>query len=353
MIDPTDGLDSPAGPRYTDAPSRNATSCAVRQAEVSMTERTAASSRASLASRLPTLLGALALALGVGCHPLGFLRTNKERVPETPTREKPERGPEKAKLPSRYEVRVAPVLFFTDFKVHSDLPMFAELAKMRDRIQAELKLPPTTETIRVYLFETEQAYKRYLRQKYPELYKLDRRAFFVAERRGMGMGEDLLVFTYDSKRLVQDLRHELTHALLHGVIREVPQWLDEGLAEYFELPPGKENVNAEHVERLRADLLNRKVRLSLSRLERLQEVHQMHPAEYRESWAWVYLMLRGGKPEAKQVLLQYLHQLRVGKHPGDLAPRLEKVFNSPEEALTALLARLDADLARARADARK
>jgi hypothetical protein len=167
------------------------------------------------------------------------------------------------------------------------------------------------------------------------------------------MGEELLVFTYDSKRLMQDLRHELTHALLHGVIKEVPQWLDEGLAEYFELPPPREGVNSEHVERLRSDLANRRARLSLARLEKLTQVHQMHPAEYRESWAWVYLMLRGNKPEAKEMLLRYLHQLRTGRHPGDLAPRMEKVFNAPEEALTALLARLDADLARARADARK
>src|SRR5262249_55606648 len=239
------------------------------------------------------------------------------------------------------------------YKLPDDLPMFAELAAMRDRIHAELKLPPSSEPIKVYLFESEGAYKRYLRLKYPDLYRLDRRAFFVANPVGMsGLSEELLVFTYDSKRLMQDLRHELTHALLHGVIKKVPQWLDEGLAEFFELPPANDGANAEHVERLKADLTNRRARLSLARLEKLTEVHQMHPAEYRESWAWVYLMMRGNKPEAKTMLLQYLAQLRMGRE-SDLAPRMEKVFNSPEEALTALLNRLDADLARARADARK
>jgi hypothetical protein len=319
-----------------------------------MTQREAASSRGGLAGWWPALAGLLAptLALVAGCHSLGLgFLSNKDTVPPRPPADKVVRGPEKANLPSRYQVRVAPVLFFTDYKLPDDLPMFTELAAMRDRIQAELKLPPTTEPIRVYLFETEGAYKRYLRQEYPDLYRLDRRAFFVAQPRGMG--EELLVFTYDSKRLMQDLRHELTHALLHSVIKEVPQWLDEGLAEYFELPPAREGVNPEHVERLKSDLANRRARLSLSRLEKLTQVHQMHPAEYRESWAWAYLMLRGNKPEAKTMLLQYLQQLRTGRHPGDLAPRLEKVFNSPEEALTALLNRLDADLARARADARK
>ena len=49
--------------------------------------------------------------------------------------------------------------------------------------------------------------------------------------------EDLLVYTYWGDRIQQDLRHELTHALLHSVLKDVPLWLDEGLAEYFELPP--------------------------------------------------------------------------------------------------------------------
>ena len=32
-----------------------------------------------------------------------------------------------------------------------------------------------------------------------------------------------------------DLRHEATHALLHGSLPMVPLWLDEGLAKYFEV----------------------------------------------------------------------------------------------------------------------
>ena len=91
--------------------------------------------------------------------------------------------------------------------------------------------------------------------------------------------------------------------------------------------------------------------VGLTRLERLTQVDDMKPAEYRESWAWAHLLLRG-TPEAKTLLLSYLQQLRGSRHPGPLAPRLEKLFSAPEEALTAHLARLEADLARARADAR-
>jgi hypothetical protein len=302
---------------------------------------------------MASLVGAAApfLALLVGCSSFSFLRsTPKEKPTPKVAREAPaHEDSEPARLPSRFQVRVAPVLFLSDYQLHPDLPLFSELADLRDQIQKDLALPPATETVKVYLFETEKQYRSYLRTEYPELYKLGRRAFFIAQPRPGG--EDLLVFTYDSKRIRQDLRHELTHALLHGVIKEVPQWLDEGLAEYYEQPPGQNGVNPEHVQRLRADLASGRARLSLPRLEKLTQVDDMKPPEYRESWAWAHLMLRG-KPEARAVLLAYLQQLRGAKHPGPLAPRLEKVYSAPDEALTAHLARLEAELSRQQADAR-
>ena len=71
--------------------------------------------------------------------------------------------------------------------------------------------------------------------------------------------------------------------MLHGVIRDVPIWLDEGLAEYFELPPENEGVNPQHLEFIRRESYHP----DLARLEKLEEVRQMGRPEYREAWAWV------------------------------------------------------------------
>ena len=150
-----------------------------------------------------------------------------------------------------------------------------------------------------------------MQARYPDLPL--RRAFFVAQPRTIGGAEDLLVYTFWGEHIQQDLRHELTHALLHSVIRDVPLWLDEGLAEYFELPPDRMGVNPAHLENLRSGPLG-PYKPDLARLEGLTEVEQMTPAEYRESWAWVHLMLRD-KPEAKSVLTNYLHQLRRQQRP--------------------------------------
>src|SRR5947199_2066094 len=151
--------------------------------------------------------------------------------------------------------------------------------------------------------------------KYPYLPK--RRAFFVAEPRPIG-GEELMVYTFwgNGERIEQDLRHELTHALLHSVLKDVPLWLDEGIAEFFETPPGNDGLNPEHLRLLRSE----NARPNLARLENLTEVKDMKPAEYREAWAWVHLMLRG-RPEARNVMLQYLRELRTNPQPGPLRTR--------------------------------
>jgi len=66
----------------------------------------------------------------------------------------------------------------------------------------------------------------------------------------------------------------------------------------------------------------------------------MTPAEYREAWAWVHMLL-DDKPEAKAVLTQYLQQLRSNANPGPLGPRLASIYLSLNEALANHIAKLD------------
>src|SRR5207248_957032 len=136
--------------------------------------------------------------------------------------------------------------------------------------------------------------------------------------------------TYWGDKVQQDLRHELTHALLHSVLKNVPLWLDEGLAEFFELPPHKQGVNDSHLNHMRRGLDG--FAPDLVRLEQLREVNQMTPAEYREGWAWVHWFLRG-RQDAKPVLLAYLQLLRSTPEPGLLRPKLAQVRSTPEDDL--------------------
>jgi hypothetical protein len=222
--------------------------------------------------------------------------------------------------PSRYSFRIPPYVFLSDFEIDRKKPVFDELAKLSDQVYSELRLTPGRSAVQVYLFETKERYDEFMHAAYPNLPA--RRAFFIQQQRALGGSDELMVYTSWGERIQQDLRHELTHALLHSVIRDVPLWLDEGLAEYFELPPSEHGINSSHVETLRRDY-GITFQPDLDRLERMKDVNEMKGPEYREAWLWVHWMMQS-TPETKSVLLAYLQDLRKS-NPGPLAPRLTAV----------------------------
>jgi hypothetical protein len=286
------------------------------------------SSRFRRARWLGLLVGLMVSGLLSGCNSLRLVAT----APEKSERVEKEPAPT---LPGKKSLRVSQFVFLSDVDLKADLPLFQELAELRDQVYQELQLPSANNLVQVYLFDDKDRYERYMKTQYPYLPK--RRAFFVAQVFRSGGPEELCVYTYLGERIQQDLRHELTHALLHSVLKGVPLWLDEGLAEYFEVPPSWRGVHNQHLQAFRAagsetfqPDLNRLEELSKS--ESPQQVAKMTPPEYRESWAWVHLMLRG-KPEGKAVLLAYLQQLRTTPKAGFLQPRLTAVYPNLEEAL--------------------
>jgi hypothetical protein len=269
---------------------------------------------------------ALSACILSGCDTLRFFSTS----PEDP---KFGRTVQKPAPPGKNSFRQPPFTFAYDFdNLKRDHPLFKDLEALRDQVAKELHVPAGTAPVQVYLFEDKPRFEKFMRATYDDLPE-DRRAFFIEKPRGMG-GRDLLVYTFwgDNARIQQDMRHECTHALLHSVLCEVPMWLDEGLAEYFELPAETSGLNDTHVEFFRRAIRDGSFKPDLARLEGLTQVKQMNAAEYREAWAWAHLMLRS-TPEAKKVLRNYLMQLKTNPHPGALAPRLAEVFPSPEEAL--------------------
>jgi hypothetical protein len=241
--------------------------------------------------------------------------------------------------PGKHFHHIPPYVFLSDFELDANLPLFRELSNLREQISSELQLATTHKLIRVYLFETRAKYEKYLAEKQPDL-PPNRRAFFVAPPRPLGGPEELLVYTFWSDRIQQDLRHELTHALLHSVLVDVPLWLDEGLAEYFENPQGWSGINYKHLDNLQRGT-GGPFQPNLDRLEKVRKVDDMGMPEYREAWAWVHFMLRG-QPQTRQVLLQYLKELRTKADPGPLRPRLQTVVATLEPALMSHLKKLDA-----------
>jgi hypothetical protein len=241
------------------------------------------------------------------------------------------------RLPGKYEVRVGRYLFLSDAELTAQHPMLKSLETLQEQISTELRLPPSDHLIHVYLFADKPAFEAYMQHHFRDLPA--RRAFFMA-RTDVRRGDELMVFGFWGDHIRDDLRHELTHATLHGILRQVPLWLDEGLAEFFEVDPSRDGVSQRHLLGFRQND-GPKTEPDLERLERLTQVQEMGVADYREAWAWVHFCLRG-QPEARKVLLQYLQHLRREVPPDRLETRLRTVLPDPAAALKRHLRQLDA-----------
>lgn len=301
------------------------------------------SPRTRAATRLAALAGLAAglLAVPVGCE---SVRPDSPPAPPNTTAPGSARGVEPSgtaglpaaanTAPGKHATRRGYYVLYHDFEVDRDDPLFAELDALPDRVFGELRLPPGNTVIQVFLFDTRERYQRYMKAHYRNLPD-DRRAYMIAVPRIGGGPDELKVFTWMGDHLRTDLQHELTHALLRSVLKDVPMWLDEGLAGFFEVPPDADGVNPNHLEILRRGPFQP----NMARLEELRAVAQMQKPEYREAWAWVHLMLRGS-PEAGAVLRDYLQALRTNPNPGPLLPRLKEAVPDPDVVLAEHLARV-------------
>jgi hypothetical protein len=208
----------------------------------------------------------------------------------------------RAELPERNAVTYDQLVIHSDLELPSSHRLLDDLRQLRGDVLQTLALPPSDEPIHVYLFETERQFDEFMRRAYPKFPV--RRAFFVES------DTRLAVYAYWGDRVAEDLRHETVHGYLHSVVRNMPLWLDEGLAEYFEVPRGTGGLNRPHAESLLTMLMSQGWRPNLSRLESLADAGQMKQEDYAEAWAWMHWMLESD-PALRVSLQQYLQSLRV------------------------------------------
>jgi hypothetical protein len=209
--------------------------------------------------------------------------------------------------------------------IHSDTPLpqhhrlLEELQVQRSRLSTKLGLSVSDESIHVYLFPTSEELATYMCIYFPDL--PDRRAFFVES------DTRLTVYAYWGDRVAEDLRHEVAHGYLHAVVPQLPLWLDEGLAEYFEVPRGMGGVNQPHVEHL-VDQCDGGWRPDIQRLERLRDAGELTQIDYAESWAWMHFLLET-TPQRREFLQGHLRTLTATAPVEPLSARLLATRTSP------------------------
>ncbi|MGD0900012.1 MAG: hypothetical protein ABR915_19430 [Thermoguttaceae bacterium] len=216
---------------------------------------------------------------------------------------------------------VAPFVCRADFSLSRMEPTLQDLARLQADLTGALKLPAPRESIEIYLFHDKATYTDYLSRYLPNVPY--RRALYV---KSQGVGR---VMAYWSRDFEVDLRHECTHALLHASLVAVPLWLDEGLAQYFEVPRWQRALGHPNLAGIRWSLRGGPAP-AIETLEKKTAISEMGRAEYRDSWAWVHFMLHG-PPEAREVLVSYLADLHEKESPGPLSVRLQQRVADPEQ----------------------
>jgi len=199
-----------------------------------------------------------------------------------------------------------------DSELDSVQPVLQQLADLPLQIDRQIKTGARFEKVHLFLFARPATYGAYIRSHFPEA--PERRALYV-KRGAAGM-----IFAVRSATLAEDLRHEATHAYLHQVVAGLPLWLDEGLAEYYEVAAAERHLG--HPHRLEmSQRLQQGWQPSLPLLERLSPRQSLKSRDYCQSWAWVHFLLHG-ETDLRAELIQFLADLRAHRPAGYLGHRL-------------------------------
>ena len=228
-------------------------------------------------------------------------------------------------VPQDDTLKLGELVITSDFPLPVEHRLLSEIKLLREDVSQTFRMPPSNEPIQVYLFGTEEKYKAFMKAVHPDF--PDRRAFFVesTDRR-------LKVYAHWGDRMAEDLRHEVSHGYMHSLVRNMPLWLDEGLAKNFEVPRGTRGLNWPLVEQLLSALNQGQWQPDLQRLEQLTDPAAMTQLDYAEAWAWVHLMLQT-EPQRKEMLQGYLAALRKDGNAAPLSVQIRGLNIAPQRTL--------------------
>ncbi len=207
-----------------------------------------------------------------------------------------------AALPEGTEISLGQLVIRADFPLAAQHRLVRDLESLRVDVSQQLGLPVSDEPIHLYLFSSTDRYERFAARRFPGF--PPRRAFFVET------DTSLSVFAAWQDRIAEDLRHETTHGYVHAVAPAIPLWLDEGIAEFFELPRSAGGIHREHVDQLHGRMLEGTWRADLIRLESLRSASTLSQDDYAESWSWVHWMLSTTETR-RRILQAYLADIRL------------------------------------------
>jgi hypothetical protein len=230
-------------------------------------------------------------------------------------------------LPSRSEVQAGQLVIHADFPLAEQHRIVRDLETLRVDVSQTLDMPISDEPVHLYLFENPQRYEAFVARQFPSFPA--RRAFFVET------DTTLAVFAAWQDRVAEDLRHETTHGYVHAVVPTIPLWLDEGIAEFFEVPRAEAGLHRGHVAHLAGRIIEGTWRPDLARMEALASAGELSQDHYAEAWCWVHWLLHT-TPERRRLLQDHLAAVRRDTATPPLSLALRHAPGTPTDLAAAL-----------------
>ncbi|MEM7457685.1 MAG: DUF1570 domain-containing protein, partial [Planctomycetota bacterium] len=129
-----------------------------------------------------------------------------------------------------------------------------------------------------------------------------------------------------------DLRHEITHGYIHASVDEIPLWLDEGIAEYFEVASGFGGINRMHIDLLMARMKNGTWQPDLRRLESVVDPARMTQLDYAEAWLWTHFLLNDN-PETRAIVQRRIDELEQGLPMTPVSSEIQRILPDSESGI--------------------
>lgn len=172
-------------------------------------------------------------------------------------------------------------------------------------------VPGEADRFQVFVFRTETGYQNYVED-------------ILGGRRENTAGlyspqlQQLLLWQLSDERLLEmTTRHEAFHQYLHWIVRDPPVWLNEGLAEAWEVasrgrgPRTPFPLNSEHLELLATPIASTVDLDTLLHMD-ARRFYAKASTNYALAWSFVHFLLEGPK-ERRPLLDQILLRLRDGE----------------------------------------
>lgn len=219
--------------------------------------------------------------------------------------------------------QVGPFICQAAFPLAGHEALLAELSPLEQELRRVLAVQPCKAPVYLHLMANRAQHTAYIAERFPEVPY--RRALFIKQD---GRSN---VFAYLNDELDVDVRHECTHALLHADLQMVPLWLDEGMAEYFEVAKPLRGRHHPHLRALKRGMKFRRIP-NMQALESKARLEDLSASDYRFAWAWTHYMLHG-PVAAHAELVNFLNDIRTHTAPGLLSERLARAIPNVEQQL--------------------